>query len=269
MHEQTLYPPARKRFGQHFLVDEQVIAALCKVISPQPEDICVEIGPGRGALTAPLLQKLNHLNVVELDRDMVAGLQSRWAGSKKLTIYSSDVLIFDFSQITTEKHKLRVVGNLPYNISTPLLFHLFEYLDLIQDMYFMLQKEVVERMVALPDTEHYGRLSVMVQYYCDAMPLFIVPPEAFAPPPKVQSQIVKLMPHPTFPFKAEDYLHFEETVRRAFGQRRKTLRNSLKDWVSDEAWAVIGIDPSLRAETLSVEDFVKISNVVVGSFLIS
>jgi len=247
---------AKKRFGQNFLTDQSIIHSLVEAINPKLEDIMVEIGPGLGALTQPLTKKLPHLHVVEIDRDIIAWMQNHYkVGS--LSIHESDALKFDFSKLG---QAIRVVGNLPYNISTPILFHLLDNVANIIDMHFMLQKEVVERMVAAPSTSAYGRLSVMLQYRLQMDYLFTVPPEAFDPAPKVESAFVRAVPHSTLPHLAKDEALFAKIVINAFGQRRKTLRNTLKGFLDDEGFAALAIDSQLRAENLSVAQFVAIAN---------
>jgi 16S rRNA (adenine1518-N6/adenine1519-N6)-dimethyltransferase len=245
----------KKRFGQNFLNDPDVIRTCITAIHPQPDDAMVEIGPGLGALTQPLVQKLHHLHVVELDRDIVNWMQGHYP-TGKLTIHNSDALRFDFADLG----EIRVVGNLPYNISTPLLFHLLGDVKNIIDMHFMLQKEVVERMVAMPSTSAYGRLSVMLQYRLHMEHLFTVPPEAFDPAPKVESAFVRLIPYAVLPDTARDETLFAKVVTLAFGQRRKTLRNTLKGLLDDAGFVALNLDPQLRAENLSVAQFVTISN---------
>ncbi len=314
---------AKKRFGQNFLTDQGVISSLVEAISPRPDDLMVEIGPGLGALTKPLLQKLNQLHVVEVDRDIISWMQKEYAkplnGKQvSIAIHNSDALKFDFAQLAQDQissslvmdarrqgegvektrvsekanlqsklseaaeakvhqiqrdadnaantadapkmKKLRVVGNLPYNISTPILFHLLDNVSTIIDMHFMLQKEVVERMVATPSTPAYGRLSVMLQYWLQMEYLFTVPPEAFDPAPKVESAFVRCVPHAVLPFKANDEALFAQVVTAAFGQRRKTLRNTLKGMLDDDGFTALNIDSQLRAENLGVADFVAIAN---------
>ncbi|MDR2875904.1 MAG: 16S rRNA (adenine(1518)-N(6)/adenine(1519)-N(6))-dimethyltransferase RsmA [Methylobacillus sp.] len=248
----------KKRFGQNFLVDQSVIRALLDAIRPSPQDCMVEIGPGLGALTTPLLAALDHLHVVELDRDVVAWMRENHPADK-ITIHNMDALKFDFASIAP---RIRVVGNLPYNISTPILFHLLEHADHITDMHFMLQKEVVERMVAAPSTPAYGRLSVMLQYRLRMEYLLTVPPQAFDPPPKVESAFVRAVPHSTLPFVATDETRFAQVVTAAFGQRRKTLRNTLKGMLDDDGFAALNINPQLRAENLAVGQFVEIANYI-------
>ena len=249
---------AKKRFGQNFLTDQSIITSLVEAISPQPNDLMVEIGPGLGALTKPLLQKLELLHVVEVDRDIISWMQHAYA-KNNIAIHNSDALKFEFSALGAD---LRVVGNLPYNISTPILFHLLDNVSAITDMHFMLQKEVVERMVAAPSTPAYGRLSVMLQYHLHMEYLFTVPPEAFDPAPKVESAFVRCVPHASLPHVANNTTLFAKVVLAAFGQRRKTLRNTLKDWLKDEDFSTLQVDSQLRAENLSVADFVKIANYV-------
>ncbi len=250
---------ARKRFGQNFLVDQNIIRRIVDAVSPKPGQTVVEIGPGLAALTAPLIERCGKMHVVEIDRDLVARLRERFGD--ELTIHEGDALKFDFAALGDE---LRVVGNLPYNISTPLLFHLADSATHIRDMTFMLQKEVVERMVAAPDEEAYGRLSVMLQYRFYIGKLFDVAPGCFRPVPKVVSAIVHLAPKPVEKLTARDEKLLGRIVTAAFGQRRKTLRNTLAEFVSGEALTALGIDPGARGETLSVEDFVRISNHCAG-----
>lgn len=246
----------RKRFGQNFLVDRQIIAQIIAEIYPREGDRIIEIGPGLGALTRPLLQAVGHLDVVEIDRDIVSRLEKEFA-PEKLTIHASDALKFDFSSLGG---KLRIVGNLPYNISTPLLFHLSQFPEHILDMHFMLQKEVVERMVALPATADYGRLSVMLQYRFDMEYVFSVAAESFRPIPKVESAIVRMIPRHPLTLKAKDEALFAQIVAAAFSQRRKTLRNTLRPFLENDDFSALGIDPGLRAENLAMEEFVAIAN---------
>ena len=251
---------AKKRFGQNFLTDQSVINSLIDAIAPQPNDLMVEIGPGLGALTQPLMQKLKLLHLVELDRDICAFMVKDYAkqyAEKSIIIHNVDALKFDFTGLGDH---LRVTGNLPYNISTPILFHLLSNVVGIKDMHFMLQKEVVERMVAAPSTPAYGRLSVMLQYHLQMEYLITVPPESFEPAPKVESAFVRCVPHATLPFVAKNEALFAKVVLAAFGQRRKTLRNTLKGLLDDAGFTAVGIDSKKRAENLSVADFVCISN---------
>lgn len=252
----TPLPRAKKHLGQHFLVDQHYIARIVAAIRPEPDDRMVEIGPGPGALTRPLVDTLKHLHVVEFDRDMVSRLQAELP-AERLSIHQADALNFDFGALGTD---LRVVGNLPYNISSPLLFHLAEFASGIRDMTFMLQKEVVDRMAAAPDTPDYGRLSVMLQARFAVTRLFIVPPGAFQPPPKVDSAIVRLVPLSVDAVPYISHKVFADVVARAFGQRRKTLRNTLKGVADDAAFAAVNIDPVRRGETLSVAEFATLAN---------
>ncbi len=247
---------AKKRFGQNFLTDQAIIASLIDAINPKKVETIVEIGPGLGALTKPLIKKIDHLHVVEIDRDIVSWMQKEYI-SNSITIHNVDALKFDFGQLGNH---LRVTGNLPYNISTPILFHLLDNLAHIVDMHFMLQKEVVERMVAMPSTPAYGRLSVMLQYHLNMEYLITVPPEAFEPAPKVESAFVRCVPHAVKPYIAQDYDLFYKVVLAAFGQRRKTIRNTLKDFLNDQDFAQLNLNAQLRAENLTVKDFVQISN---------
>ena len=253
---------ARKRFGQNFLTDEHVINRIVTSIGLQTDDKLVEIGPGQAALTRELLPAVDQLHVIELDRDLIPGLETLRAMYPGMSIHSADALKFDFASLVEEGEKLRVVGNLPYNISTPLIFHLLEQADIIRDMHFMLQKEVVQRMAAEPGSGQFGRLSVMVQYRCKVENLFIVPPESFSPQPKVDSAIVRLTPYETLPCSADNEQTLAMLVTQAFSQRRKTLRNCIKKSLSAEQIESVGIDPSRRPETLSVEEFVRLSNLL-------
>ena len=252
---------AKKRFGQNFLTDQSIISSLVDAINPKPNQIVVEIGPGLGALTKPLLSRVSKLNVVEIDRDIVSWMQAEYSkpnyAKNEIHVHNVDVLKFDFS---TLGKNIRVTGNLPYNISTPILFHLLNNLSCIVDMHFMLQKEVVERMVARPSTPAYGRLSVMLQYYLHMEYLFTVPPEAFNPAPKVDSAFVRCTPHSTLPFVAKNTSVFAKIVLQAFSQRRKTLRNTLKGLLEDDDFKKLDLDSQLRAENLSVAQFVAIAN---------
>ena len=250
---------ARKRFGQNFLIDQQVIADIVNAVAPKRDDCVVEIGPGLGALTAPLLQRLDHLHVVEIDRDIIARLKKQYP-SDKLTIHEGDALEFDFGTLASSGRQLHIVGNLPYNISTPLLFHLASFADCVYDMHFMLQKEVVERMVAEPGTADFGRLSVMLQYRFVMDWLLDVPPESFDPAPKVDSAVVRLIPRLAAELTVKDEAKFAALVTAAFAQRRKMLRNNLKDILADADFARLGIAPTARAEQLSLDDYVRMAN---------
>ncbi len=284
----------KKRFGQNFLNDQAIITSLINAISPQADDLMVEIGPGLGALTQPLLKQLKHLHVVEIDRDIIQWMQGFYP-QDKITIHECDALKFDFGNLQPASKlgliarrqeegdetvqearrgtadvvntasgpalkRTRVVGNLPYNISTPILFHLLDNVSHIIDMHFMLQKEVVERMVAKPSTAEYGRLSVMLQYRLHMEYLITVPPESFDPPPKVESAFVRCVPYASLPYPAKHEALFAKVVTAAFSQRRKTLRNTLKGLLDDAGFASLSIDSQLRAENLSVEQFVSIAN---------
>lgn len=258
----------RKRFGQNFLTDNFYIDSCIQAIHPAADDKLVEIGPGLGALTLPLMQRLERLHVVEIDRDIVARLENTYS-PEKIVIHSCDALKFDFATLLPApaggegaggEGKLRVVGNLPYNISTPLLFHLADYAESISDCHFMLQKEVVERMVAEPGSAEYGRLSVMLQYRFAMEYLFTVPGAAFDPPPKVESAFVRMIPFSPLPHPARDEALFGRIVAAAFAQRRKTLRNTLREFLDLPDFATLGIDPVLRGETLGVADFVRIAD---------
>ncbi len=247
---------ARKRFGQNFLVDSGIISAIVSAINPQRSDAVVEIGPGLGAITEPLLQRVDHLHVVEIDRDLIARLKKQHS-PERMTIHEGDALAFDFAIIG---QRLRLVGNLPYNISTPLLFHLADYAENVYDMHFMLQKEVVERMVAEPGDADFGRLSVMLQYRFWMEWLIDVPPESFDPAPKVDSAVVRLIPKPLSDLRAKSLDKLGKVVLQAFSQRRKMLRNTLKGTLDDTGFAALGIDPTRRAEDIPVEDYVRIAN---------
>lgn len=247
---------ARKRFGQNFLVDKHIIGEIIRAIAPQPADTMVEIGPGLGALTRPLIERLPQLHVVEIDRDIIARLEQDYPRDK-LIIHAGDALKFDFASLPAP---LRIVGNLPYNISSPLLFHFAEFAKRILDMHFMLQDEVVERMVAEPSTAAYGRLSVMLQYRFYMEKLLDVPPESFRPAPKVNSAIVRMIPIPQDKIVVRNEARFAEVVTAAFGQRRKTLRNTLKGYLTEADFGRLGIDAQLRAENLDVAAFAAIAN---------
>ena len=251
---------ARKRFGQNFLHDPNIIQRIINGINPKEGDNLVEIGPGQGAITTLLLPKLKQMQVIELDRDLIEPLAQRCGSLGRLQIHSADALKFDFRQLANEASSLRVVGNLPYNISTPILFRLMEQIDIIQDMHFMLQKEVVDRMAAGPGSKTYGRLSVMLQAFCQVIPLFDIGPGAFKPAPKVNSAFVRLIPHasPRAVIKDQDFFH--QMVTQAFSQRRKTLRNSLRKILTDETYAVAGVDQKMRPEQLSLEQFAALAN---------
>lgn len=251
----------RKRFGQNFLRDQRVIAQIIGVISPQAGEHLVEIGPGQGAITVPLLACNIDLDVIELDRDLIVNLESLAVpDNASLRIHNADALEIDICGMALDKRMLRVVGNLPYNISTPLLFRLIEQHRCIQDMHLMLQKEVVDRMAACAGSRDYGRLSIMVQYHCLVQHLFTIGPGAFFPQPKVDSSIVRLTPHADAKFKVRDYDTFALVVKTAFTYRRKTLRNALKELAVPDTFTAAGIDQNLRPEQLELEEFARLSN---------
>ena len=257
---------ARKRFGQNFLSDEVIIDSIVSAISPKPDDLLVEIGPGLGAITGELINQLNQLHVVELDKDLIPFLVAKFEHTGKLTIHQADALKFDFSSLVTiPERKLRVVGNLPYNISTPLIFHLIDQATHIQDMHFMLQKEVVERLAANVGDKAYGRLGIMVQYFCRVEPLFEVPPESFNPPPKVDSAIVRLVPHPQLPVVTRDPEQLRKVVTQAFSMRRKTLRNALKNLITPEQLEAAGISATKRPEEVTLAEYVALTEMLIDS----
>ncbi|WP_100656079.1 16S rRNA (adenine(1518)-N(6)/adenine(1519)-N(6))-dimethyltransferase RsmA [Alteromonas flava] len=253
---------ARKRFGQNFLHDEYIIDKIVSAINPQNDQVMVEIGPGLGALTEPVCEVINHLTVVELDRDLAKRLRHHPFIQSKLTVIEQDALTFDFGSLCKDGKRIRVFGNLPYNISTPLMFHLFSFTGCIADMHFMLQQEVVNRLAAGPNHKNYGRLSVMAQYYCQVMPVLPVPPSAFKPPPKVDSAIVRLIPYIEPPVAVDNIARLNQVCAMAFNQRRKTIRNSLKELIADEDWSELNISPDLRAENLALTDYAELANFV-------
>lgn len=256
--------PIRKRFGQHFLHDPNVIGRLIREIHLLESDEVIEIGPGLGALTLPLLNHVAPKNylALEIDRDAIASLQSLTAGINAFEILEADALRTDFNELLPDAPTIRFIGNLPYNISTPLIFHLLKFKHRIHDMTFMLQKEVVNRMVANPDNKIYGRLSVMVQAHCDAEKLFEVSPAAFNPPPKVDSAIVRLIPN-TAGQRILDSELFTNLVREAFNQRRKTIRNSMGNFLNNDDFGYLKLDMKKRAENISVDEFISIANYLV------
>lgn len=252
----------RKRFAQNFLHDPGVIRRIVQAIAPQTEDNLVEIGPGQGAITTELLPLVGRMHAIELDRDLVGPLADRCAALGALQIHNNDALKFDFTTLSEPGRPLRVVGNLPYNISTPLLFHLLDQAAHVRDMHFMLQKEVVERMVAEPGNRTYGRLTVMLQARAQVSSLFNIGPGAFNPPPKVDSAFVRLQPWESPPYGIDNWDVFSLVVRRAFSQRRKTLRNSLRQILGVETLEAAGLDPGARAEQLSVDHFAALANLL-------
>ena len=246
----------RKQLGQHFLIDKNVIDHIIACALLKTGDHVVEIGPGLGALTTQLAEQAGRLDLVEFDHDLIPRLEKQFSGNERVHIHHQDALQFDYQQLGKQ---LRIIGNLPYNISTPLLFHLFSMQHCITDMLFMLQKEVVKRMVAKPGSKTYGRLSVMTQFYCQTTLLFELGPEAFDPPPQVDSAIVQLIPYPQSPWLNADPNKLERIVSLAFNQRRKTLANALRDVFNKSQLQALEIDPQLRAEQLSVDDYVKLA----------
>ncbi|MFU2073797.1 16S rRNA (adenine(1518)-N(6)/adenine(1519)-N(6))-dimethyltransferase RsmA [Gallibacterium anatis] len=252
---------ARKRFGQNFLHDDQIIQSIVAAINPQANDFLIEIGPGLGALTEPVAEQIEHLTVIELDRDLAERLRHHPFLHQKLTVIEQDVMRFDFQQLAQQADKpLRIFGNLPYNISTPLMFHLFQYHDVIQDMHFMLQKEVVNRLCAGPNSKAYGRLTIMAQYFCQVIPVLEVPPSAFKPAPKVDSAVVRLVPHKVLPYPVKDLYWLNRVCTQAFNQRRKTLRNSLMDLFTAEQLVELEIKLTDRAENLTIADYARLAN---------
>ena len=258
--KQAIPHKARKRFGQNFLHDPGVINRIIRSIGPRESDHIVEIGPGQGALTNQLQASARKMDVVELDRDLIPWLKLQFGLNDNFTIHEADALNFDFATLRENDEQLRIVGNLPYNISTPLIFHLVSYADIVEDMHFMLQKEVVDRMAAGAGENNYGRLSVMVQYYCKVDFVFHVGPGAFNPPPKVDSAIVRLTPYKELPNPCKDTRLLDRVVKSAFAMRRKTIRNGLKQLITGDELEQLGVDPSLRPERLPLESFVKIAD---------
>ena len=254
--------PPKKSLGQHFLTDRNMIDMIVLAVSPQPGDRLVEIGPGQGAITLPLLRRHGELTAIEFDRDLIVPLSHAAQGVGTLTVIHKDVLEVDFTRLAAED-KLRLVGNLPYNLSSPILFHALEHAGVVRDMHFMLQKEVVDRMAATPGSKVYGRLSVMLQAYCTVTSLFDVPPTAFRPPPKVDSAVARLVPHAPEQVGINDHKRFADVVRAAFGQRRKTLRNALSGVSDTDQIEAAGLRPDLRAEQVEVAAFVRLANLPV------
>ncbi len=249
---------AKKRFGQNFLIDAGIIFQIVEAINPQVGDPLIEIGPGLAAMTKPVLARAKEMTVIELDRDLIENLEKM----EGLRVINEDVLNVDLPALYPDQ-KLRIIGNLPYNISTPIIFHLLEDHHDILDMHFMLQKEVIDRLAAEPNSRQYGRLSVMVQRYCDVVPLFEIPPTAFDPAPKVMSQFVRLVPHTEPKYAIADDNRFFEVVKLAFSMKRKMIRNNLKPLMSEAEIEATGIDPTARAENLTIDDFVTLSNALV------
>ncbi len=252
--------PPKKSLGQHFLADRTYIDRIVQAVNPKPGDRLVEIGPGQGAITFPLLDRHGELTVIEFDRDLIFPLTEAARAHGTLEIIHRDVLTVDFTKLASDGRKLRLVGNLPYNLSSPILFHVLEHAEAVGDMVFMLQKEVVDRMAAAPGSKVYGRLSVMLQAYCAVTPLFTVPPGAFRPPPKVDSAVVHLVPRAPEQIAIEDARRFADIVRAAFGQRRKTLRNALSTVCDSALIEAAGLRPDARAEQIEVDGFIRLAN---------
>ncbi len=248
---------ARKRFGQHFLIDRDVIDGIVRAIHPATDDVVVEIGPGQGAITELLLSQSGHLHAIELDRDLLRRLQQRYADNPRVTLHEADALKFDFAALGP---RLRIVGNLPYNISTPLLFHLLSFREHILDMHFMLQKEVVDRMAAVPGSKAYGRLTIMLGCHLAVESLFDVEADSFSPPPAVRSSVVRLDPLPAGQHSIDDEALFASIVSAVFMKRRKTLRNGLKGIATDEDFAAVNLAAELRPEQVSIDEFIALSN---------
>jgi 16S rRNA (adenine1518-N6/adenine1519-N6)-dimethyltransferase len=252
----------RKRFGQHFLTAHETIEQIVAAIAPQDGETIVEIGPGQAAITTPLAGLATTLHAIEFDRDLVSTLRNRFSTQQNVIIHEADALNFDYAALG---EKLRIVGNLPYNISTPLLFHLLRYKDVIADMHFMLQKEVVERMAAVPGTKRYGRLTIMLGCHLEVVHLFDVPPSAFSPPPKVTSSVVRMRPIQQPAFDIKDAGLLEKIVKQAFSRRRKTLRNALDGLADAEEIGAAGLDPSQRPEQIPIEGWVRLANRLADS----
>ena len=258
---------AKKRFGQNFLNNDSVISQIVDAINPEKNENLIEIGPGLGALTEPVIERVGDISVVELDRDLAHRLRHHPFLAKHLTIFEEDALKFDFSSVVKEDAPLRIFGNLPYNISTPLIFHLLTFKDKVKDMHFMLQKEVVERMAASHNCKAFGRLSIMTQYQCQVIPVMEIGPEAFTPPPKVDSAIVRLIPHKTIKNPVKDIKALNQVCLTAFNQRRKTIRNSFKKLISADQLTELGLDPTVRPENLSLDNYIALANFVTDNSL--
>lgn len=255
----THHHKPRKRFGQHFLSDDSILQEMQRVIAPEPQDHMIEIGPGLGVLTRYLVDHVAHYEAIEIDRDLVSVLNESFGHHANFILHAQDVLTINWFELADDQ-KLRVVGNLPYNISTPLIFALFDAIEIVEDMYFLLQKEVGLRLAAAVGSSNYGRLSVMAQYFCEVELLFDVDPDAFTPPPKVDSIFIRMLPRPAEQREAHDVKLLSEVVATAFNQRRKTLRNSLRNLVDEQQFEQLGIDLKKRAQDLSVDEFVRIAN---------
>lgn len=252
---------ARKRFGQHFLTSSDTIEQIVAAIAPLEGETIVEIGPGQGAITAPLAASATKLHAIEFDRDLIAKLKRQFQERENVSIHEADALQFDFS---TLGDSIRVVGNLPYNISTPLLFHLLTFKDIVTDMHFMLQKEVVDRMSAAPGNKDYGRLTIMLGCQLEVVPLFDVPPDAFTPPPKVMSSVVRMRPLPNTQFDIQDPQTLEQVVKQAFSRRRKTLRNALQGHAGEADIESAGLDPGKRPEQIPVDGWISLANLLAN-----
>lgn len=263
-HAKGFTADAKKHLGQHFLHDRGIIEMIVHAVDPQPGDRLVEIGPGQGAITYPLLDRHGELTVIEFDRDLIFPLTEGARAHGTLEVIHRDVLTVDFGALAHNGGPIRLVGNLPYNLSSPILFHALEHAEAIVDMHFMLQKEVVDRMAAGPGSKVYGRLGVMLQAYCHVTALFDVPPHAFRPPPKVDSAVVRLVPRAPDSIGIDDHARFARVVRDAFGQRRKTLRNALSQICDGAAIEAAGVRPDARAEQIEVADFVRLANSLKG-----
>lgn len=251
---------ARKRFGQNFLQDKNVINKIVMAINPKEDDNILEIGPGLAALTTPVSEKVKQLKVIELDRDLAERLRHTPFLSEKLEVFEKDALTFDFNKVATPENKVRVFGNLPYNISTPLMLHLFKNANVVKDMHFMLQLEVVNRLAACPNSKDYGRLSVITQYFCKVIPIMQVSPHAFRPAPKVTSAVVRLVPHENSPYNVQDVKLLERVLQVAFNQRRKTIQNSLSSLFTPEELTAERLELNLRAENLTIEQYCKLAD---------
>jgi 16S rRNA (adenine1518-N6/adenine1519-N6)-dimethyltransferase len=254
-------PQARKRFGQHFLTSSDIIEQIVSAILPREGETLVEIGPGHGAITAPLAQRATTLHAIEFDRDLIAKLRKQFQDQANVIIHEADALQFDFSTLGDQ---LRIVGNLPYNISTPLLFHLLTFKHIVSDMHFMLQKEVVDRMSAAPGSKNYGRLTIMLGCHLEVVPLFDVPPEAFLPAPRVMSSVVRMRPLPEDRFDIHDPQKLEQIVKQAFSRRRKTLRNALQGLASETDIEAAGLEPGTRPEQIPVSGWIRLAEILVG-----
>ncbi|WP_041070074.1 16S rRNA (adenine(1518)-N(6)/adenine(1519)-N(6))-dimethyltransferase RsmA [Candidatus Ishikawella capsulata] len=256
----------RKRFGQHFLINVNIINRIISAINPQSNDYIIEIGPGLGALTEPIIKYLDNLTIIEIDRDLVRRLSDNNHINKKIIILEKDVMNVNFSKLIQKNKKMRIFGNLPYNISTKIIFYLFNYITFIKDMHFMLQKEVADRLVAKPGEKSYGKLTIMAQYYCQIIPLFTISSGSFFPSPNVDSVMVRLIPHQIIPYPAIDMCMLNFIVNEAFKKRRKILRNSLKNIFTAEVLELFGICPLSRAENISGEQYIKLANSISNQY---